>query len=334
MASNKIKIAFLVAIVGIAGLTTGYLIYDLTSRVDIRIGYLDGDLHHLAYYVAQEKGFYREAGLNVQAVAFPNGGDVMIAFESLNRPIDIAYLGLAPAIYHRVNNPAATVTVVATVNVNGTALVVRNSPSILTAQDLNGLKIAVPARNNMQDFILSMILDLANLTHANITTYTMAVSDMVLDNFQTLDGFVAWEPYAVKGTTGVSGKYLYQSSDVWANHPCCVIAAHNDVLSSSPDKVEAVLRVHKRATEWILSNPEEAKQIAMKWTNLSHEQATVAISHIGFVYRIQKPTLYAFMEKLVHLNPSIKLDSPFIPPGLNASEFIDWFVNSGIIDAL
>ncbi|UYP47624.1 hypothetical protein NEF87_003909 [Candidatus Lokiarchaeum ossiferum] len=331
---------FIGGIILLAGLTTAIIIYEKSRPESVRIGYLEGDLHQLAFYIAQEKGFYTDEGLNVTAVPFSNGGAVMAAFETppATRSIDISYLGFAPALYHRFNNPAANIKVLASVNVNGSALIVRDDDSIQTAADLAGLKIAVPARHNMQDFILAMILDQGGLTHDDLgEIIVMGPSDMIiaLQN-GNIDGYIAWEPHNVKGTTvTIGGKYLYTSSDVWSNHPCCVIASHEDFIDADPETVQKVINVHYRATEWILDHWEEAKSIAMEKMNLSAEQATEAMANIGYVYSNDLTQMTAFVDKLVELNPDVSLDSEYIPSEITTStQFIDYFVDGSYLAAL
>ena len=337
MVSTKTKAVLIIfGIVLVSGIGIGAIIILDKDDTNVRIGYLDGDLHQLAFYVAQEYGFYEEEGINVTKVSFPNGGAVMTAFESMTRPIDMAYFGFAPALFHRFTVEAANITVLAGVNVNGSALIVRNDPSIQTGADLEGLKIAVPSRHNMQDFILSMILNNSGLSHENITISEMnSPSDMIIALEEgSIDGYVSWEPHCIKGTADAVGKYLYKSSDVWADHPCCIVASHNEFLESNTSTVNKILKVHKRATEWILENWEDAKTLAMEKMFLTEDQAAIAMANIGYVYNMDLVQMELFVEKLVKLNDLIGFDSPNIPEGLNSSTFIDWFVDPSYIQAL
>ncbi|MCF2141456.1 MAG: ABC transporter substrate-binding protein [Candidatus Lokiarchaeota archaeon] len=332
MISRKSMVFLILGIVMVAGIGIGIYYYD-QNNADVRIGYLEGDLHQLAFYVAREQGLYQQENIKIQSVAFSNGGDVMTAFEASNRGIDMAYFGFAPALFHRFTNQAANITILAGVNVNGSALIVKNDPNIQTGEDLKGLTIAVPSRHNMQDFILSMILNQSGLTYADINlTVGMAPSNMVLALQEgSIDGYIAWEPYCIKGTENNIGKYLYRSSDVWPNHPCCIIASYNDFLNSDISTVKKVLKVHKEATEWILNNWNEAKQIAMDKMNLSEEQAALAMANIGYVYQMDLAQMELFVQKLVNLNDLISLDSPNIPSGSTTTTFIKWFVDPSIL---
>ncbi|QEE15531.1 ABC transporter substrate-binding protein [Promethearchaeum syntrophicum] len=336
MVSRKNKALLLISILMLTGITAVSIYFVDKNRADVKIGFLEGDLHQLAFYVARENGFYEKENITIKGVSFANGGDVMTSFAASKRSIDMAYFGFAPALYHRFNNPAANITVLAGVNVNGSALIVKNDSSIQTGADLEGLKIAVPARHNMQDFILSMILNNSGLTYGDIDLEVGTTpSDMVIKlQGGSIDGYVAWEPHCIKGTINDVGKYLYKSSDVWANHPCCIIATHNEFLENNASIVNSVLKVHKQATDWILKNWDAAKAIAMDKMNLSEIQASIAMANIGYVYDMDLAQMELFVEKLVKLNPGISMDSENIPAGLNASTFIDWFVDPSYIEAL
>ncbi|OLS14408.1 MAG: ABC transporter, substrate-binding protein, aliphatic sulfonates family [Promethearchaeota archaeon CR_4] len=329
------KVLFVSLLVVVTGTSIGISFY-VNSLPDVRIGYLGGDLHQLAYYVAVKQGFYQEEGLTVEGISYANGAEVMISFESLNRPIDMAYLGFAPAITHRFTVASAKITVLAGVNVNGTAIVVNNS--INSMLDLIGKKIAIPARNNMQDFILRMALDDAGLKYDDVTTVPgMSGSDMITAlQGNSIDAFVSWEPFPSRATYGTSivGKILNNSGTLWPNHPCCVIASHDDFIASHRDIVAKVLKVHVKATQWILDNWEAAKEIAMADMNLSNEQATAAMSNVGFQYEPILSEYVTFLQKLVALNPSIAMNSTYIPAGMNETQFINYFVNTTILHSI
>lgn len=80
--------------------------------IDVRVGWLVGDIHQLARLVAMDKdigaglGFgdrtiFEAFGLNIKGATYANGGYVMDAFFADD--IDIGYLGAPPAILRTVN---------------------------------------------------------------------------------------------------------------------------------------------------------------------------------------------------------------------------------------
>ena len=109
---------------------TAWTIPCFAARKPIRIGYLQADIHQLACWVALEKGYYKKQGLNVQVVGvFRAGPEEMSAFAAGD--LDMGYVGEAPATT-AVANGAARVQVIAQVNVEGSAILVKADSSLKT----------------------------------------------------------------------------------------------------------------------------------------------------------------------------------------------------------
>ncbi len=132
----------------------------------VRIGYLSADLHQLAIYIALKEGYYKEVGLVegenlIVKPPYVNGVAVMEAFK--NKEIDAAYLGGAPATLKRIND-MTDIHVVAGVNNEGSAIVVRADSDINTTSDLEGKTIATPGVGTVQDFIVRQVASNEGLT--------------------------------------------------------------------------------------------------------------------------------------------------------------------------
>jgi hypothetical protein len=59
-----------------------------------------------------------------------------------------------------------------------------------------------------------------------------------------IDGGVSWEPYASDSVSNGTGNAILWSSDIWPNHPCCVVAVDGAFLAANPDAVLGVLKAH------------------------------------------------------------------------------------------
>lgn len=87
------------------------------SSQKVRIGYLRNDLHHLAAWVAIDKGFFRGEGVDVEVAGVFNAGpEEMSAFAS--KSLDMGYLGVAPSATGLANK-SARVKAVALANAEG-----------------------------------------------------------------------------------------------------------------------------------------------------------------------------------------------------------------------
>lgn len=95
----------------------------------IRFGYIDGNIHYLAIYVAQKEGYFEKTGLipgkNIQFTGYRNG----------------------------------RIAVISGVNTGGSSLVVRADSGIMTLGDLNGRRIATTGFGTCQDTIMRKMFE-------------------------------------------------------------------------------------------------------------------------------------------------------------------------------
>ncbi len=258
---------------------------DRQSAVDpVRMAYLQNDLHHLALWVALEKGYFQEEGVDVEISGiFRAGPELMNAFTA--GALDMAYVGEAPATFS-VANKTADVSVVAQVNTEGSALVVAKGQSgISEVSDLEGKTVGVPGHATVQDFLVRKALREAGVDSSRVNLLIIKPPEMIgALRTDQIDAFIAWEPYPSKAAVENVGRNLASSRDIWAGHPCCVLVSDSKFLKSRPDKVEKVVRAHVRATTFIKENPEEAVRIGVRFTGMDEATVRRALQFVEYTY--------------------------------------------------
>ncbi|MFX1492245.1 MAG: ABC transporter substrate-binding protein [Promethearchaeota archaeon] len=244
---------------------------------DVRIGYLTADLHQLALFVALDQGFFLEEGLRVETVEFQSGNYEMSGF--LGGIIDIGYVGAAPALNFHINT-GVEIRLMAGVNLEGSAIVVASN--INSMADLIGQSVATPAPGNVQDILFALACNQSGVDFLNDIHRLHLSPTMMIQQLQSgqISGFVAWEPYIASSLDQSVGKILNTSHEIWPSHPCCVVASQLNFLQTRPDIVEKVIRIHKRATDFINNNHSLAIQIGVKWTGFSEVVIETAMSRI------------------------------------------------------
>jgi len=247
----------------------------------IRMSYLQNDLHHLPLWVALEKGFFREQDLRIEVAGiFRAGPETMSAFAA--GALDMGYVGEAPATT-AIANKAARVKAVAQVNTEGSAIVVATKSTIEDVQDLKSKTVAVPGYATVQDFLLRKALMRHDIPVAAVNIMVLKPPEMIgALRTDQIDAFIAWEPYPSQAVTGGVGRLLATSRDIWRNHPCCVLIADEDFLKKNRTKAARVVRAHVRAIEFIDRNPEEALQIAVKYTGMDRKTISQAMKNVSY----------------------------------------------------
>lgn len=132
----------------------------------IKLGYLLGDLHQLAQFVAQDKtllgngkSMFESYGVKVETAIgapFANGGAEMSGFAADN--VDIGYLGAPPTLLQHLNAGIGT-KIIAQANSEGSGIIVATGSGITTLRDLENKTVATPGESSIQFLLLKIALD-------------------------------------------------------------------------------------------------------------------------------------------------------------------------------
>jgi NitT/TauT family transport system substrate-binding protein len=290
----------------------------------IRLAYLQGDLHQLACWAALEKNYFKDEGLDVEVAGiFKAGPEELSAFSAGS--LDIGYVGQAPATTAAANK-TADIVVLAQVNYEGSAIVVRKDSKITKFSDLSGKTVAIPGHSTVQEFLLKRSIIKFGLENNKIGLIVLKPPEMInaLASKQ-IDAFIAWEPYPAKAVTSGTGKILITSSDMWKGHQCCVLIADKKFYENNPDKIKGIIRAHIKATDFIGKNIDYSVEIAVKYSGMDEATVRTALNNIkyGYIPAIEGEIEYVeFLNKLGY----IKIENP--------RAFTEGFIDSKIVNEL
>ena len=247
----------------------------------VRLAYLQSDLHHLPAFVALHKGFFKQEGLKVEVSGiFKAGPELMSGFSAGS--LDAGYVGLSPATV-AVANKTAEVKVIAQVNKNGSAIVVRKDAFYKNITDLKKKVVAIPGHSTIQDFLLRKALSNYDLDDKSLTIITIKPPEMISTlNSKQINAFIAWEPYPSMAITRGFGKILIFSKDIWQDHPCCVLIVSTEFIENNPSKVKSLLKAHIKSINYIKNNFEDVVNIGVKYTGMDKKTIELAINNIQF----------------------------------------------------
>ncbi len=251
------------AAVTVAGCSTAHGSDAGGTPTQVRLGYFP-NVTHASAIVADREGFYAgHLGSTRLVVSTFNAGPA--AMEALKSgAIDATYVGPGPATNAFINSGGRAITVVSGAATGGSALVV--DPSITSAADLRGKKVASPQLGNTQDIALRYWLRLQGLTTDLQGGGDVGVTPQ--DNSAILDSFGqhliagAWvpEPYVTR-LVDLGGTVLVDEHSLWpgGRFPTTVLAVNPAFLEAHPDTVTALLRGQLDAEALIASDPARAQ---------------------------------------------------------------------------
>ena len=239
-----------------------------SGHVDLRLGYFPNLTHATALVGVANGIFAKDLGPNVtlQTKTF-NAGPAAIEAMFANS-LDITYVGPNPAINAFQKSNGQAVRLIAGATSGGAGLVVK--PTINSAADLKGKKVASPQLGNTQDVALRKWLKTQGLN----TTPEGGGDVQVLpqENSQTLDTFKAgqidggWvpEPWTSRLELDGKGKLLVNEGTLWGGGKflTTTVIVRTAFLKDHPDVVKNFLKGHVEATDFVNQNPTEAQQAA------------------------------------------------------------------------
>lgn len=211
--------------------------------------------------------------------------------------VDATYIGPNPAINGYIRSGDKALRVVAGAASGGALFVVRPDRGIERPRDLAGKRLATPQLGNTQDVALRAYLlanGLAPREMGGNVTIVPAQNPDILTLFRRGDIDGAWvpEPWATRLVKEAGGRIFLDERDLWpgGDFATAVLVVRTEFLDKHPQVVEALLRAHVEATQWIQDHPDEAKQVV----NEGIRQATgvalpgdvldAAWEHLRFTY--------------------------------------------------
>jgi len=232
-------------------------------------------------FVAVEKDWFAEAlskvGYKMDRREIPVGPAVAEAMAA--NQIDIGQLGMAVIVTAAGRGLPARIVV--NTGIAGEGVVVRADSGIARIADLRGKTIAVPAKGNMQDFIVRRGLEQAGLDPARDVKFVEIAGP---DQKQALlakhvDAVTLWEPL-VTDVVLAGGRLLASGQQIYPDHDNDTISATAQAIAKHPDAVRAIVQTVVRAQQWVMDNPEEAKTISAKYLGLPRATVDAAWQNV------------------------------------------------------
>lgn len=223
------------------------------TKISLPLGYIP-NIQFAPLYVAVEKGFFREAGFEVEfdykretdGVALVGAGELPFAVVSGEQVLLARVQGL-PVTYVAAWYQQYPVSVVA-----------KSEAGVLIPQDLKGRKIGLPGLFGANYIGLRALLNAGKLTEADVTLDSIGfnqVETMAAGTQDIVVGYTANEPIQLR-SRGIAVTEIRVADYVQlaANG----ILTSEKFLAENPDMVRAFIGAFIKGMEYSIANPEDA----------------------------------------------------------------------------
>ncbi len=275
--------------------------------VDFSIGYLPST-GHLLYFVAKEKGFFEEEGLNADLVLFAENNSMLTALE--NKKLQAGALGSTNSINYL--QQGHQVTVFGGAMTEGHALVVKKEvveglgdKADLTA--LKGKRIADTYGGTADVVFRQGLLDVGLDPEKDVELVSVESGSAAFTSLKSdeIDGAILFTPFR-KLAEDDGYVILSYSGEVegFEKHPCCRQVALTEELESNPDTYVQFLRALIKAYKFYQENEDETVDIIAKYVDIDKEilKAETYGKFISSNPDPDKDATIAFYDAMVNLD--------------------------------
>lgn len=274
----------------------------------VNVAYFPNITHSQAL-VMKNQGTLEEAlgeEYHVNWVSFNAGPAEVSALFSGD--IDIGYIGPIPAISANVKSEGEVV-VISGCSEGGMMLLAAPDSGIRYIADLAGKNVAVPQIGNTQHLILLDLLsqnNLATVEEGGDVTVTATANAYILQLMTSgeVDAACVPEPWAETLIQECDARAIADEKEVWEGgaYPVAVVVVREEYLAEKPEIVERFLEVHQDITDYIETNPENARNIVNEeieeatGKSIDASILTEAWMRLDFTTKLDADTMKAFSE--------------------------------------
>lgn len=280
--------------------------------------------HAACAYVAQDKGWFVEAGLNLSAYESYVTG-MALASALARGDIQVAYICLVPAI-NAYANAGVRIKIVAGTHRYGYGLVV-DPNKVKTVEDLErtDVRIGCVREGGAVDVLLHKVMDVYGLDQDRILGRVRRMnppSQILAIKTGQLDAAFLPEQWATMAEE-LGFKMLLTSQDVWPEMQGSVLVVKEELIEKHPEIVRALVEVTQRATDWVNQHSDEAAVIMAQQLSVTGEKVLPAkAAEVAAKLEITPEVLLRSMERLKY---TIAIDPSTV------QETIDYMVHLGYI---
>jgi len=252
----------------------------ICDAVELNVTHFGTGMYGVPYAVAKEKGYFKEAGLDVTGFLTSAGGGTTVR-NVLASELPYGDVALPAVIAAAQQGLELTIVHAGVASVADQVWITRKDDQrVKTVQDLAGKKLGYSSPKSVTDMITSMMLDANGLTGkverksiggvgsgltalregaVDMTYVTQPVWAREKNNFRLVFNSTEWAPRVMQ-TVGV---------------------VKTEFLKKNPDLIRGIIEARRKAVEFIKSNPDESAKIMAKEYKITEAEAKAAIQDVA-----------------------------------------------------
>lgn len=249
-------LASLMACSVLAACGSGSSAEDNCTNAKVKMGAL-GSTSDSLLFIADQKGFFKEKGLDVESVRFDSAAQMIAPLGSGQLEIGA---GAPSAGFYNAVARGIDVRIVAdkaklTTGYDFAPILVRkdlvDSGKVKQLGDLKGLQVAEPAQATATSSLVSAVLESANLKYGDVEHKYVAFPEQVAA-FQngSIDAAVTLEPFATSAVSSGAAVRMFDSTKIYNNQQISVMLYGARFSSERPKVAQCFMDAYVKAAKY------------------------------------------------------------------------------------
>ena len=236
-------------------------------------------IHGISAYFYEK---FVPAGYTVEVIPFESPTDGKNAV--LTGTVDTCIHGIAAFLLGAA--AGEPVLIVANANNRGMAVMAGVNTDIKTIKDLRGKKVAIWPGSTQEAVILER-LRMEGMSIKDIQPIRLQFSDHAAALARgDVDAYVGAEPAAgisLANGTGRLVEYPYSTPIGSLN---MILSASEKLIKENPERLKMIVDMHKKATDYAMSHPDEMVQVAMQKLGQQRKSIEMAVPNVELTWKI------------------------------------------------
>ncbi len=244
-------------------------------------------------YIASEKDYFKQAGLDVALDFYPHGKASLNAV--MEGKADMGTCSETPFMRAVLGGGKLYAFATMITGEKHLAVVARKDKGISAAKDLIGKSIGVTIGSNGEYFLDTVML-LNGISMNQIKPVHLKPGQMYDALIRgEVDAIATWNPqmFRAKEKLGDQGSVFYANG---LYSPYFLIAGRQDFIKANPDITERVVQSLIKASQFINDNRKESRRIVSKYLKIDRS----ILSRISATYRFKITLEQSFLKTLVN----------------------------------
>ncbi len=246
---------------------------------EISVTQWGASLYGAPYAVAMEKGFFKQAGIDITGILGSGGGGTTVR-NILASPTPYGEVAIGAALAAQARGLDLVFVNVGTHSVAEASMVTMPNSNIKSVEDLVGKKIAVTSPRSVSEMLFLLVLREKGLDASKITRVAAGgyMPGLTMLENGGVAAAVLIEPLSI--IRKAKYRTVYNAGDVLKPMTTSVGITTREFAKEHPDKLRAIIAGRRAGVQAIYKDPAEAGHILEKSYNLNADIAAEAVNNM------------------------------------------------------